>query len=204
MSNKIFDHFKKLFNDNGFRLYMIGGTSRDFLLKREILDYDFVTDATPDEMKMFVENGNYVFSKYGCVKVKYESMNLDITTLRKERAYVDSRHPSEIEFTKDIFEDSKRRDFTVNAIYIDENYEIHDFYNGVQDLENKIIKIIGDPDTRMKEDSLRILRAYRFATLYEFEIDKPSYKAMFDNKELINNLKKEKVLEEINKLFKSV
>ena len=62
MSNKIFDHFKKLFNDNGFRLYMIGGTSRDFLLKREILDYDFVTDATPDEMKMFVENGNYVYS----------------------------------------------------------------------------------------------------------------------------------------------
>ena len=153
---------------------------------------------------MFVENGNYVFSKYGCVKVKYESLNLDITTLRKERAYVDSRHPSEIEFTKDIFEDSKRRDFTVNAIYIDENYEIHDFYNGVQDLENKIIKIIGDPDTRMKEDPLRILRAYRFATLYEFEIDKPSYKAMFDNKDLINNLKKEKVLEEINKLFKSV
>ena len=183
---------------------MIGGTSRDFLLDIEILDYDFVTDATPEEMREFLANANFVFAKYGCVKVKYDSFNVDITTLREESKYVDSRHPNEIKFTKDIKIDSKRRDFTINAIYIDENYNIFDFYNGQSDLENKIIRMIGDPNERIQEDPLRILRAYRFATIYNLSIEKGLADSISRNKELLSKLNKEKVKEELNKLLKKV
>lgn len=183
---------------------MIGGTSRDFLLGKEILDYDFTTDATPTEMKNFILNGSFVFEKYGCVKVKHEGFNIDITTLRKENNYSDSRHPNEIIFTTSIEEDSKRRDFTLNAIYIDENYQIFDFHNGLSDLNSKILRMIGDPDTRLKEDPLRILRAFRFATIYNFSIEKSLNDSIIRNKPLLNNLNKDKINEELNKLLKSM
>ena len=204
MSNYIYEHFKKIFNENGFRLFMIGGTSRDYLLNKEILDYDFVTNATPDQMKAFIENGNFVFAKFGCVKTKYDSFNIDITTLREESKYVDSRHPNEILFTNSIEIDSKRRDFTINASYIDENYELFDFYRGVQDLNNKVLRMIGDPDKRLNEDPLRILRAYRFATLYSLNIDKELNASIIKNKNLLSKLRKEKINEELNKLLKNV
>lgn len=203
-TNHIFEHFKKLFNDHGFRLYMIGGTSRDYLLGIKIDDYDLVTDATPSDMKSFISDGNYVFAKYGCVKVKYDGFNIDITTLREESNYVDSRHPGVIKFTNDIKIDSRRRDFTLNAIYIDENYEVHDFYDGQTDLKNRFLRMIGDPDTRIKEDPLRILRAYRFATIYKLEIDEKLKEAITKNQNLLNNINKEKIKEEINKLNKHI
>ena len=123
--DKIFDYLKTIFNKNGFRLYMIGSTSRDYLLNKEIKDYDFVTDAKPAEIIKFLDC-DQTFSKFGCVKYKYENNSIDIVTLRKESNYKDSRHPEKIEFIKDIKEDYKRRDLTINAIYIDENYEILD------------------------------------------------------------------------------
>lgn len=204
MENTIFEHYKKIFNDNGFRLYMIGGTSRDYLLNINILDYDFVTDATPDEVKKFLPTANFVFAKYGCVKTKYENVTIDITTLREEQNYVDGRHPTSIVFTKDIEVDSKRRDFTINAIYIDENYQVFDFYNGLEDLKNKILRMIGDPDIRLVEDPLRILRAYRFATLYNLSIDKTLNASIIRHKNLLSKLNKDKVNEELNKLLKKV
>lgn len=203
-TNYIFEHFKKVFNENGFKIYMIGGTSRDFLLNIEIHDYDLVTDATPAEMKSFISNGNFVFEKYGCVKTKFDGINIDITTLREESRYVDSRHPNEIIFTTDIKVDSKRRDFTINALYIDENYEVYDFYNGIDDLNNKVLRMIGNPDERLVEDPLRILRAYRFATIYGLTIDKTLNASIIKNKDLLSKLNKEKVKEELNKLLKKV
>lgn len=204
MKNTIFEHFKSLFNENGFRLYMVGGTSRDYLLNIEILDYDFVTDATPSDVKKFLIDANFVFEKYGCVKTKYNGFSIDITTLREEKNYEDSRHPNEIIFTKDIKIDSLRRDFTINAIYIDENYELHDFHHGVKDLNDKVLKMIGDPDKRLTEDPLRILRAYRFATLYNLSIDKELSKSIIKNKSLLSKLNKDKINEELNKLLKKV
>ena len=204
MKNLIFEHFKSLFNENGFRLYMVGGTSRDYLLNIEILDYDFVTDATPNDVKKFLIDANFVFEKYGCVKTKYNGFSIDITTLREEKDYEDSRHPKEIIFTKDIKIDSLRRDFTINAIYIDENYELHDFHHGIKDLNDKVLKMIGDPDKRLTEDPLRILRAYRFATLYNLSIDKELSKSIIKNKSLLSKLNKDKVNEELNKLLKKV
>ena len=168
MNKEIFKKLSQLFNSYGFRLYMIGGTTRDFLLGKEVFDYDFVSDATPDDMKVFLKDAEYYFAKYGSVKVKVDGVHVDITTLRKEGAYQDYRHPSEITYVKSIDEDYVRRDFTINAIYMDENFNIIDPSNGVKDLENKIIRFIGDPQKRIEEDPLRILRAERFAKKLNF------------------------------------
>ena len=202
MNLEIFDSLALLFNKNGYRLYMIGGTSRDFLLKREVLDYDFVTDATPEEMKGFLENANYHFEKFGTVRLKTNGKHVDITTLRKESEYIDQRHPSKITFTKKLEEDYVRRDFTINAIYIDENYNILDFCNGISDLDNKIIRFIGNPEKRIKEDPLRILRGERFAYKLGFEIEKETFKAMNKYRDLLANLNPEKIKEENAKFSK--
>ena len=202
MNLEIFDNLATLFNKNGFRLYMIGGTSRDFLLNRDVLDYDFVTDATPEEMKSFLSEANYRFEKFGTVRLKIDGKHIDITTLRKEDEYIDSRHPSKIIFSKDLKEDYVRRDFTINAIYIDEKYEISDFCGGISDLNNKIIRFIGEPSKRIKEDPLRILRGERFAYKLGFKIEENSFMAIQNNKQLLSKLNPEKIKEENAKYYK--
>lgn len=202
MDKFIFDYLAQLFNENGFHLYMIGGTSRDFLLSLEVDDYDFTSDATPIQMKTFLVDADYTFARFGTVKIKINNQKVDITTLRKEDSYVDLRHPSKIEFTKNIEEDYLRRDFTINAIYIDKNYKIHDFSNGLKDLKDGIIRFIGDPDKRIQEDPLRILRAERFAKMLNFKIEEKSLEAIKRNYHLIERLNPQKVLEERKKLKK--
>lgn len=199
MNKEIFKKLSQLFNSHGFRLYMIGGTTRDFLLGKEVFDYDFVSDATPDDMKVFLKDAEYYFAKYGSVKVKVDGVHVDITTLRKEGAYQDYRHPSEITYVKSIDEDYVRRDFTINAIYMDENFNIIDPSNGVKDLENKIIRFIGDPQKRIEEDPLRILRAERFAKKLNFVIEENSLKAIEKNRYLLDKINPEKIKEEIRK-----
>ena len=200
----IFDYLKGIFNRNGFRLYMIGGTSRDYLLNLEIDDYDFVTDAKPNEVEKFL-NVDSTFEKFGTIKYHYEDKKIDITTLREEGEYDDSRHPSYVKFITDINTDYKRRDFTINAIYIDEKYGIIDPSGlGVSDLKNKILRTIGDSNVRFKEDPLRILRGIRFAKEYNLEIEKSTKKAMIENKCLIDLLNKDKINEENKKLEKAM
>lgn len=198
----IFDYLKQIFNENGFRLYMIGSTSRDYLLNKEIKDYDFVTDATPDEVLKFL-HCDTTFKKYGTLKYKYNNFNVDIVTLRKEANYQDFRHPLQIIFIKDINEDYLRRDFTINAIYIDENYNVIDPSNfGVDDLNNRILRLIGNKDERIKEDPLRILRAKRFVLEYNLNIEKETEKAIMDNLTLLEKINKDKIHLEQLKLEK--
>lgn len=178
---------------------MIGGTSRDFLLGRDYEDRDFVTDATPEQERAFLPNAEYQFAKYGSIKVHVAGMKVDITTLRVEGEYNDHRHPSSIEFVKDISLDYKRRDFTINAIYIDEAYQVHDFANGIDDLNSGIIRFIGDPKKRIEEDPLRIIRCERFASTLDFEIEDETLKALEDNKYLLEELNPEKIKEEKRK-----
>lgn len=199
MNKEIFTKLAKLFNDNNFRLFMIGGTSRDYLLGIDFSDYDFCTDATPDEMKKFLPDAKYTFEKYGSVQLKIDGIHVDITTLRIENSYIDSRHPSKVIFTKNLEDDYKRRDFTINAIYIDENFKTIDFCGGLEDLNNKIIKFIGVPETRIKEDPLRILRAERFQKKLDFKIEKETLEAIKRNKELISRLNPQKVEQELKK-----
>lgn len=199
MNIDIFDVLKKIYNENGYRLYMIGSTSRDFLLNREIKDFDFVTDATPDESLTFLK-ANDTFKRFGVLKLKINERNVDIATLRIEKCYEDFRHPKKIEFIKDISLDYVRRDLTINAIYINENYEIEEIsLLGVKDLIERRLRFIGDPLTRIKEDPLRILRAKRFIKEYNLKVDDSLMKILKDNEYLINLLNENKVKEEVRK-----
>ena len=196
----IFKRLAKLFNENGFSLFMIGGTSRDYLLKLEVYDYDFVSDATPKDMKKFLPDANYSFEKYGSVKIKLDGVHADITTFRKEEEYLDYRHPSKITYVKTILEDYVRRDFTINAIYIDKDMKVIDPSGGLEDLKNKVIRFIGDPETRIKEDPLRILRAERFKEKLNFRIEEKSLAAINKYRYLLDKLNPDKIKEEQRKL----
>ena len=198
--NGVFEYYKNLFNAHGYRLYMVGGTSRDYLLNREINDYDFVSDATPLEILKFLK-ANDTFKKYGVLKTKYSGINVDIVTLREELEYKDHRHPLSIKFINDINIDYKRRDFTINAIYIDENYKIIDPSSfGIIDLQNRHLRFIGDPLTRIKEDPLRILRAYRFIKEYSLSIDDDVLKLLKENEKLLLEINPNKINEEKKKM----
>lgn len=199
-----FDLLKKVFNENHFRLYIIGGTSRDLLLNHEVNDFDFVTDATPSDMQKFIKDIDLTFAKYGSVHTIANGHKIDVTTLREEGEYDDLRHPSYIKFVNNLEDDSKRRDFTINAIYIDENYKIIDPQNGLKDLKDHLIRMIGDPLKRIKEDPLRIIRAYRFAIVYGFDIEGSLKEAISNNLNLINEIKDAKMQEEFNKIKKSI
>ncbi len=199
MRDLIFDELKERFAAKGKRLYLVGGSVRDLLLNKPYIDHDMVTDATPEEMKEIVPEGNYVFAKYGSVRLKINNEEVDITTLREEGEYDDSRHPSYIKFITDPEIDAKRRDFTINAMYLDENYSLLDFYGGKKDLEDKIIRFIGKPEERIKEDPLRILRAKRFAKVLGFKIEEDSLKAIEKGKSLVSLIKPEKINEEKRK-----
>lgn len=190
-----FQSLAKLFHKNGHSLYMIGGTSRDYLLNIDTQDIDLVTSATPEEMKIFLNDADYRYARFGCVRFKH----MDITTLREEEDYSDYRHPRLVRFTKDIRKDYSRRDFTINAIYIDADLKVYDFCDGIKDLKNKIIRFIGDPNIRVKEDPLRILRAERFSKKLGFTIESASLKAMQDNRKLIDKLNTNKIKEELRK-----
>ncbi len=202
MRDSIFDELKVRFNEKGKRLYLVGGSVRDLLLNRPYTDHDMATDATPNEMKEIVPEGNFVFAKYGSVRLKANNEEVDITTLRKEGEYNDSRHPSYIEFVSDPKIDAKRRDFTINAMYLDESYNLLDFYSGKDDLDNKTIRFIGDPKTRIIEDPLRICRAERFKETLGFTFAKETEEALDSSRCLLNVIKKEKIEEEKRKLLR--
>lgn len=203
MSNphsKLFEEIATVFNKHGFKLYMVGGTSRDFLLGKEIDDYDFATDATPDDMRAFLPAANYRFSMFGTVTFKIQGQKVEVTTLRQEGEYRDLRHPSAITFVREPEKDYVRRDFTVNALYIDENYQVLDFCQGLEDLKKRILRMIGDPQVRFKEDPLRMYRALRFIVRFGFKFDLILNNAMTENAELSTNLNPDKIAGERRKV----
>ena len=199
MNREIFTKLANIFNKNGFKLYMIGGTTRDYLLGLDVFDFDFVSDATPDEMSKFLDDADFTFAKFGAVRVKVDGIKADVTTLRVEEDYSDYRHPGKIRFVRTIEEDYKRRDFTINAIYMDESFKVIDPANGQADLKAKLIRFIGDPEKRIKEDPLRILRAKRFAEKLGFEIEEKSQKAIEKLSYLVDKLNPDKIKEEERK-----
>ena len=188
------------FKQHGYILYLVGGTVRDYLLGLKLTDMDCVTDATPEEMKLFLPGADYTFAKMGSIRFKSEDIKFDITTLREETGYKDSRHPTDVKFVKDLKIDVKRRDFTVNAMYMDENFKVIDYVNGEKDIKKKVLRMVGDPNKRIKEDPLRIVRAVRFALQLNFEIDPHLEKAMIKNQDLLKLLRKEKIIQDLNKL----
>ena len=197
---KSYKELSNIFKDYGFKLYLVGGVVRDFLLNLPLTDIDLVTNATPLDMEAFLKEADYSFKKYGFVKLNFKGHKFDITTLRKESAYKDSRHPSKIEFVDNLEEDVVRRDFTCNGLYMDENLKIYDFVNGQEDIKNKVLRMIGDANKRIKEDPLRIIRAIRFSLTYNFEMSEDLVKAMKENKEYLSLLNPIKIEEDLKKI----
>lgn len=196
-------NLETLFKKKGFSLYFVGGTVRDYLLKRDICDVDLVTDATPFDTKSIIEDADYTYEKFGFVKVKFEGFSFDITTLRIEEEYLDSRHPKKIKFTTKLEEDCLRRDFTINGLYMDTSFNIYDYVDGVKDLENKTIRMIGNPVKRLREDPLRIIRAIRFALTYKLSLDYELKMAIFECKDALNSLNIDKIKQDIKKIRNS-
>lgn len=196
-----FLELNKLFEDNGFSLYMVGGTVRDYLMGLPLDDMDVVTDATPEDIKKFLPGASFVFARFGSVSFKTEKkVKFDITTLREEKGYEDARHPDKIHLVKDLSVDVKRRDFTVNALYMNSKFEVIDYVNGQEDLQNHTLRMVGNPDLRIKEDPLRIIRALRFSIDYKLDIDSELDKAIRNNISLLEKLNIEKIRQDIRKI----
>ncbi|MDP3758256.1 MAG: CCA tRNA nucleotidyltransferase [Candidatus Daviesbacteria bacterium] len=195
----ILDKFKK----NNFQIYIVGGAVRDLLMKKPVSDWDFTTDARPEEILKLYPEGFYdnKFGTVGVLNVKNEI--LEITTMRKEGIYKDHRHPVEVSWTDKIEADLARRDFTINALALSSSGEIVDPFQGQDDIKNKIIKAVGDPNQRFKEDALRLMRAIRIATQLEFEIDPKTLQAIKENAPLIKEIANERICDELFKILAS-
>ena len=203
MENRIkaFQSLAELFESHGFSLYLVGGTVRDYLLGYALEDMDAVSDATPNQIMEFLPNVDDTFAHLGSLKYKDPNgVKFDITTLRRESGYADSRHPNKVIFVSDLEDDYERRDFTVNAMYMDKNLKIYDFCNGQKDLKDRILRMVGNPDQRLKEDPLRILRAIRFHLMYKLTIEKTLWEAMRDRFYLLENLTDGKIKSEMKKI----
>ena len=201
VNNKIKNILEKLI-DEGYDAYVVGGFVRDYLLGICSYDVDISTSAEPKEVKDIFNLSNSNDENYGHVFFKDSLYNYDITTFRKENKY-ENRRPVDIEYIEDIREDILRRDFTINALFMDTSGNIHDIVNGKQDLEDKIIRVIGNINDKMIDDPLRLLRAIRFASLLDFEIEQNLYNYIRQNKQLIRTLSYTRKKQELDKIFKS-
>ena len=197
--DKIIKNVLQKITDANYEAYVVGGFVRDYLLGIKSTDVDICTNALPKDLhKLFPLNNNS--NDYGGFNLKVKNYNIDITTYRKEITY-EGRKPTEIVYLNDLKEDLLRRDFTINAVCMDLNEKIIDHLNGVDDINQHIIKIIGDPLVKIKEDPLRILRAIRFASVLNFDLDTELYTTIKENYELVNNLSKQRIKEEITKIL---
>ena len=198
---RAFQSLADIFSDHGYHLYLVGGTVRDYLLGLPLDDMDAVTDATPIQIVSFLPDVDTTFAHLGSLKYKDRvGIKFDITTLRKESGYLDSRHPNNIVFVKNLEDDYLRRDFTVNALYMNRDLKIYDYCHGQEDLKKHLLRMVGNPDERLKEDPLRILRAIRFHLMYKLKIDKDLFEAMRDRFYLLENITDAKIKSELNKI----
>lgn len=187
--------------EHKFIAYFAGGSVRDHLMGKEPEDFDIATSATPDQVEALFEHTIPVGKQFGVVLVVRDQINFEVATFRCEGGYVDGRHPSEVSFSVPE-EDARRRDFTVNALFYDPfAKKIIDFVQGAGDIEKKLIRAVGDPDTRFHEDKLRLLRAIRFAATLGFEIEAPTWAAIQKNASAITQVSPERIRDELVKMF---
>lgn len=192
-----------IFEEKGFKAYIVGGFVRDYVLGKSSVDIDIATSATPKEIQSIFKNVKLPNEKYGSVLLTYKKYNYEVTTFRMDLEYKNNRHPSKIVYTDKLDIDIKRRDFTMNTLAMDNKGNIIDLLGSKKDIKNKVIKTVGNADKKFKEDSLRILRAIRFATTLNFYLDEDVTKAIGNNKELLVNLSFYRKKQELNKIFSS-
>ena len=187
----------------GFASYIVGGCVRDACLGIAPQDYDMCTSALPEQTEALFADHHLVLAgkKHGTVGVVTEGVVVEITTFRTEGGYADNRHPEWVEFVPNVEDDLARRDFTVNAMAYSPTRGFADPFGGRADLEHKILRAVGNPDARFREDSLRILRGVRFAVKYALTTEEETLAAMFRQRHLMSNLARERVFEELSKLL---
>lgn len=191
-----------LLQSAGFEAYAVGGCVRDSLLGKTPNDWDITTSAKPENMKSVFADFHCIDTgiKHGTVTVVIDGEPLEITTFRLDGEYEDNRHPKSVTFTSNLGADLGRRDFTVNAMAYSKKTGTVDLFGGQNDLKNKIIRCVGDPDRRFNEDALRILRALRFASALDFEIEEKTAQSLLKNRALLGNISEERISKELLKL----
>ena len=193
----------KILNSNHYEAYVVGGYVRDTLLNRKTNDIDICTSATPKEILQIFDNVSISDMQYGSVVVAYKGYNFDITTFRKEIKYESNRKPVKIKYIKDLKKDLLRRDFTINTLCMNSNGDIIDILNIKNDLNKRILRTVGNPRYRIKEDSLRILRCIRFATILDFEIEPKTKHFLLKYGYLLKTLSMNRKKEELDRIFLS-
>ena len=188
-------------HSKGYEAYFVGGFVRDQLLKIHSNDIDITTNATPEEIEKIFDKTVATGKKYGTVTVFVDNYSFEITTYRIDQDYQDHRKPERVKFSHDLAEDLMRRDFTINAMAMDIEGDIIDFHDGKTDLTKRIIRAIGDPETRFKEDALRILRAIRFVAKLNFTIEEKTQKAIEKNLKLLLEISIERIINEFEQIF---
>lgn len=190
--------------DSGYEGYIVGGSLRDILLNDHIpdCDWDIATSAKPDEVMELFEKTIPTGIEHGTVTVLKNEIPIEVTTYRSEGKYTNSRHPDSVEYLTSIRDDLSRRDFTINALaYNPLTDDFVDTCEGARDLFNGVIRCVGDPDERFSEDGLRVLRAIRFATVLEFEIEENTWESIGRNIDSFKKIAMERVRDELNKMI---
>jgi tRNA nucleotidyltransferase (CCA-adding enzyme) len=190
-------------NGYGYEAFLVGGAVRNILLNLEVKDYDITTNAKPSELVGLFKKTILTGVRFGTVTVVIDSRSYEITTYRRDYEYLDSRRPSVVSFSDELEEDLTRRDFTINAICMDKEGTVIDPLNGMVDIIKGIIRAIGNPDIRFKEDALRMMRAIRLMAEIEFTIEENTLKSITKNASTISNISSERIQNELNKILLS-
>nr|WP_106784719.1 CCA tRNA nucleotidyltransferase [Lysinibacillus timonensis] len=185
----------------GYEAVIVGGAVRDYLLKKEVNDVDVATSAMPEEIKRIFTSTVDIGIAHGTVLVLDEGQPIEVTTYRTEGIYVDFRRPDQVTFVKNLDKDLQRRDFTINAMAMTKNGELIDIYGGKEDLEKRLIRAVGEPNSRFREDALRMLRAIRFSAQLGFTIEKNTLEAIIKDSDLIEFIAKERIHMELSKMW---
>ena len=192
-------------NEEGFDAYIVGGCVRDKLLGLHPHDYDITTSAKPNEIKRVFKDFKTILvgEEFGTVGVLINETLYEVTTFRIDGKYLNFRKPENVTFSKSLREDLKRRDFTINAMAMDSSGELYDPFGGKKDLEDKILRAVGNPNERIKEDAIRILRAIRFAGRFDFYIEDELFDAISFERKLLKKISPERIFDEFSKMITS-
>lgn len=196
-------HIVAVIQDAGFEAYVVGGCVRDSVLGRKPQDWDITTSARPEQVKALFPRTIDTGLQHGTVTVMQEKEGFEVTTYRIDGEYEDSRHPKEVVFTPNLEEDLKRRDFTINAMAYNDEKGLIDIFGGMKDIEAGVIRCVGNPEERFREDALRILRAIRFSAQLGYEIDEATREGIKELAPALCNISAERIQAELVKMLTS-
>ncbi len=188
---------------NGYMAYLVGGVVRDIVMGRQPKDYDIATSAAPARVRELFPKVVPTGEKHGTVTVFVNGLGVEVTTLRREGRYSDHRRPDSVRFTGSLKEDLSRRDFTINSLAAGPEGVVYDFFGGLRDIAGGIIRAVGNPKRRFREDALRMLRAVRFSCQTGFTIEERTLESIRINRRLITRVSAERIREELNAILLS-